>query len=935
MALAGCQKNEIVSDEAPAMQTITLSCNIADNPATKVNVPATGTGNIQPTWQEGDVIAVVGSDNKLYSFTMDDSSLSADGKSASFTGSIPGNLTVIGAIYPSFSGATAVSDTPASFASAVMDQTYTENAFDKNTFILMGGEDSGVMRFAHAFTSFILHLKGTATIGKIEICGTDGDDNDVAEACLNCGSGVALDENTSKIFAISTCYHFLKDEKLKFKFYDTSDNLLVTKTKTIKDGENEYSGILDLTTELTIDAEGENIPEYLCFTAKADGCQITLSGNNSYDPGNTFQYSTDGDSWSDVTLGTAFPEAALSDGGKVYVKATSDRTTAPVISGQKWLVISATENFAVSGSLMYLVDSEGGDSYATMNDYEFVGLFMQCGKLVDASGLTLPSQTSEGCYYGMFGYATNLTAAPELPAENLATACYMMMFAACTSLTTAPELPAENLATTCYYQMFDGCTALTAAPTLPATTLAYNCYYGMFDGCTSLTAAPTLPATTLAESCYYYMFSGCTSLTAAPALPATTLAYKCYESMFDGCTALTQAPELTAETLTQYCYGYMFHGCTSLTAAPALSATTLADYCYENMFEGCTSLTAAPTLSAPTLAKGCYESMFEGCTSLTAAPALSATTLAQDCYWRMFYGCTSLAQAPALSATTLAQSCYNAMFFGCTSLTEAPALPATTLVKYCYYNMFEDCSSLNAATSQATDGFDSQDCLTDWLTGTAASGTLTVAAGTSSNWASHVPAGWTIEDPSAPATTGTAKATINSTEYDIPWVQLWENGPKFAKYNYDSDPTKMSETNLGTTMYWSSTFTEWGDNWTIGTYDTSGEGEYNMYNLCNNMNTSADPAVGTYVKCTFEEKGGVYGMTFTGVQEGYTENSLFIPTNSSSQYYGNFNVWSGSNNDYHYCLYVSYYSGYPWQAFEWNPRSNTSSDKYYVIPVLK
>ncbi|MCQ2052089.1 MAG: DUF1566 domain-containing protein [Bacteroidaceae bacterium] len=34
-----------------------------------------------------------------------------------------------------------------------------------------------------------------------------------------------------------------------------------------------------------------------------------------------------------------------------------------------------------------------------------------------------------------------------------------------------------------------------------------------------------------------------------------------------------------------------------------------------------------------------------------------------------------------------------------------------------------------------------------------------------------------------PTTTGTAKATIGGSEVDVNWVQLWEDGPKFAEYN--------------------------------------------------------------------------------------------------------------------------------------------------------
>gem|GEM_PF-3407634 len=60
--------------------------------------------------------------------------------------------------------------------------------------------------------------------------------------------------------------------------------------------------------------------------------------------------------------------------------------------------------------------------------------------------------------------------------------------------------------------MFKGCTGLTAAPELPATELADYCCYCMFDGCTGLVFGPVLPAAELVDSCYYQMFYGCTSL---------------------------------------------------------------------------------------------------------------------------------------------------------------------------------------------------------------------------------------------------------------------------------------------------------------------------------------------------------------------------------------------------------------------------------------
>lgn len=49
--------------------------------------------------------------------------------------------------------------------------------------------------------------------------------------------------------------------------------------------------------------------------------------------------------------------------------------------------------------------------------------------------------------------------------------------------------------------------------------------------------------------------------------------------------------------------------------------------------------------------------------------------------------------------------------------------------------------------------------------------------------------------------TGTAKANINGTEKDVKWVQLWENGPKFAEFNVGA----TSVTECGDYFAWGET----------------------------------------------------------------------------------------------------------------------------------
>ena len=186
--------------------------------------------------------------------------------------------------------------------------------------------------------------------------------------------------------------------------------------------------------------------------------------------------------------------------------------------------------------------------------------------------------------------------------ENVETwhAKFCSLFNGCTQLTAAPELPAEILAVYCYANMFRGCTSLEKAPDLPAMTLAPNCYQWMFYGYIKLKEAPKLEARSLEEACYNGMFYGCTSLTTAPDLPATKLAISCYTSMFNKCSNLETGPK-------------------------ELPATELKENCYNNMFGSCTSLNTVPKLPVSKLVKGCYSSMFFGCNNLSSVTMLATS----------------------------------------------------------------------------------------------------------------------------------------------------------------------------------------------------------------------------------------------------------------------------------------------------------------------
>lgn len=107
---------------------------------------------------------------------------------------------------------------------------------------------------------------------------------------------------------------------------------------------------------------------------------------------------------------------------------------------------------------------------------------------------------------------------------------------------------------------------------------------------------------------------------------------------------------------------------------------------------------------------------------------------------------------------------------------------------------------------------------------------------------------------------GTAKATINDETTDVDWVQLWAGGPKFATQNVDG------------TMSWTAAVNTnlWGDNWRLPTKEE-------MSSMCGYIEQSEILTTKT-VKVKYCKQGDKFGFEFTGVQPGYTQNSIFLPT---------------------------------------------------------
>ena len=111
-------------------------------------------------------------------------------------------------------------------------------------------------------------------------------------------------------------------------------------------------------------------------------------------------------------------------------------------------------------------------------------------------------------------------------------------------------------------------------------------------------------------------------------------------------------------------------------------------------------------------------------------------------------------------------------------------------------------------------------------------------------------------------TTGPVRGEASATGVTekVGWVQLWAGGPKFATQNVAGTMTWTAAVNTNL----------WGDNWRLPTKEE-------MIGLVGSTNVGNSFMTNT-VKVEYLKENNVFGFKFTGVQPGYTENSIFLPT---------------------------------------------------------
>lgn len=173
-------------------------------------------------------------------------------------------------------------------------------------------------------------------------------------------------------------------------------------------------------------------------------------------------------------------------------------------------------------------------------------------------------------------------------------------------------------------------------------------------------------------------------------------------------------------------------------------------------------------------------------------------------------------------------------------------------------------------------------------------------------------------------TTGSAKNKLGD---DIGWVQLWPGGPKFATQNVAEKMTFTEACKTGDAYVW-------GNKWRTPTLD-----ELNFVNATHDAKYNL---IITPIKTKVEVRSqdGVVGLLYTGIQPGYTDKTLFLPTEGSEGhlsvvYWASTVIKEGYGTSLGFIIFKDAESAtigmYNWDEDTYM----TPTTKYLVRPVLK
>ena len=180
-------------------------------------------------------------------------------------------------------------------------------------------------------------------------------------------------------------------------------------------------------------------------------------------------------------------------------------------------------------------------------------------------------------------------------------------------------------------------------------------------------------------------------------------------------------------------------------------------------------------------------------------------------------------------------------------------------------------------------------------------------------------------------TKGTETALIKGVEKKINWVQLWAGGPRFATDNVDEEMTWTEAAKTGSEYVW-------GENWRTASADEVTEKGGLQANWVVDEETEKGEWVVPEGSPTIKintSANGTETVVFTGVQPGYTKNTLTLYNKvDNEEGSSNFLFWTttkGINDQYGSLFHIKTYKG---KIYGFGIFPNNIENKYLVRPVL-
>ena len=141
-------------------------------------------------------------------------------------------------------------------------------------------------------------------------------------------------------------------------------------------------------------------------------------------------------------------------------------------------------------------------------------------------------------------------------------------------------------------------------------------------------------------------------------------------------------------------------------------------------------------------------------------------------------------------------------------------------------------------------------------------------------------------------TKGKTNALINGQETPVEWVQLWAGGPRFATQNVAEEMTWTDAAKTGSDYVW-------GANWRTPTAEEVEE----EGGLLFDWNTGQALAGSPTFTITTAPDGTEETVVFTGVQPGYTKNTLTLYKKVVNGY-NQFDFWTSTNDGGYGCKFI-------------------------------